>query len=60
MADLWVEILMKTSRPGGLVPKSHFNEKLTFRPSVSGHRLLEMTAVILKNEASAIQEYSFA
>ena len=30
-----------------------------FRPTVSGHRLLELTTVTLKNEASAIQEYSF-
>jgi hypothetical protein len=31
MADLWVEKCSrrKTSRPSGLVPKSHFNEKLT-------------------------------
>jgi hypothetical protein len=28
--------------------------------SVLGHRLLEMTTATLKNEASAIQEYSFA
>ena len=34
--------------------------KADFRPSASGHRLLEMTTVTLKNEASAIQEYSFA
>jgi hypothetical protein len=34
--------------------------KPTFRPSVSGHRLLEMTTVTLKNEASATQEYSLA
>jgi hypothetical protein len=38
----------------------HFREKPTFRPTVSGHRLLELTTVTLKNEASAIQEYSFA
>jgi len=58
---LWVENLSRQWHHDTKIHvQIHFHEKPILRPSVSRHRLLEMTTVTLKNEASAIQEYSFA
>jgi hypothetical protein len=40
--------------------QNQMNEKPTFQPSVSRHRLRETIAVILTMETSNAQEYSFA